>query len=106
MVNNLEIRRLELQSKLEELLDSKHVYFQPPESIRLEYPAIVYSRQSINNRFADDIVYNQNYIYQITIIDYDPDSKIANELSLWQKCRHDRQFASDNLNHYVFTLYD
>lgn len=36
--------RLELQSKLVELLGSKHVYYQPPESVKIEYPAIVYSK--------------------------------------------------------------
>ena len=35
--------RLELQNKLEELLGSRHVYFQPPESVKMEYPAIKYS---------------------------------------------------------------
>lgn len=39
--------RLELQNKLEELLGSRHVYFQPPESVKMEYPAIKYSMTGI-----------------------------------------------------------
>lgn len=35
--------RLDLQTFLEELLESKNVYFQPPESVKMKYPAIVYA---------------------------------------------------------------
>ena len=43
--------RLNLQDKLEEVLGSKQVYFQPPESLKLKYPCIVYSRS--NNLIHD-----------------------------------------------------
>ena len=46
--------RLELQSKLEELLGSRHVYYQAPESVKMEYPAIRYSRSDIDVDHADD----------------------------------------------------
>ena len=35
--------RLELQTKLEELMDSRNVYFQPPTSTTISYPCIVYN---------------------------------------------------------------
>ena len=35
--------RQELQTKLEDILGGRHVYFQPPESTKMEYPAIVFS---------------------------------------------------------------
>ena len=38
--------RLELQSKLEEILGSRQVYYQPPETVKMEYPAIVYRQNS------------------------------------------------------------
>ena len=46
--------RLELQSKLEELLGTRNVYYQPPESIKIGYPAIVYFKNNIVNRYAND----------------------------------------------------
>lgn len=49
--------RLELQNKLEELLGSRHVYFQPPESVKMEYPAIKYSMTSIKKDKADNTAY-------------------------------------------------
>lgn len=98
-------RRLELQSELETLLGSRDVYFQPPESVRMNYPAIVYELSDIGNTFADDSVYKQDIAYQVTVIDKNPDSKIVEAVSKLPKCSFNRYFASDNLNHTVFKLY-
>ena len=35
--------RLDLQALLEDLLGSRNVYYQPPESDKMNYPAIVYA---------------------------------------------------------------
>lgn len=98
-------KRLELHEKLCELLGSRNVYYQPPASVKLKYPAIVYSRNRIENRFADNAVYKQEISYQITAIFYDPDDDLPIKLSKFPKCRHDRQFVNDNLYHDVFTIY-
>lgn len=97
--------RLELQTMLEELLGSRNVYFQPPESTKLRYPAIVYSLSDIRNIHASNVVHKQNNAYQLTYIDEDPDSENVRKISKLQYCEFDRFFTSDNLNHYTFTLY-
>lgn len=97
--------RLDLQTKLETLLGSQNVYYQPPASVRMNYPAIVYSRSNIENRHADDDVYMQAYFYEVIVIDEDPDSEIVENVSKLPGCRFDRHYTSDNLNHDVFTLY-
>lgn len=97
--------RLELQSVLEEILGSRNVYFQPPSTIRMEYPAIVYSRKSIDNLHADDSVYKQDRSYELIVIDKNPDSDIVSRVSEMLLCRFDRHYKADNLNHDVFTLY-
>ena len=96
--------RLELQNLLESILGSRNVYCQPPESIKIKYPAIIYSRNNIDNNFADDIVYMQNHTYQIIVIDANPDSEIVNKISKLPMCRYNRHYTSDNLNHDVFIL--
>lgn len=96
--------RLELQNLLESILGSRNVYYQPPESIKIKYPAIIYSRNDIDNNFADDIVYIQNHTYQIIVIDANPDSEIVNKISKLPMCRYNRHYTSDNLNHDVFIL--
>lgn len=97
--------RLELHEKLCTILGSRNVYFQPPASVRLNYPAIIYFRKDIDNRYADDLVYKQDTAYDVTVIDSNPDSEIVVEVSRLPTCRFDRNYKADNLNHDVFTLF-
>ena len=97
--------RLDLHEILCDILGSRNVYFQPPESIKMEYPAIVYSRSNIDNMSANNSVYMQSYFYELTVIDSDPDSEIVKQISELPTCRFNRHFTSDNLNHDVFTLF-
>ena len=97
--------REELQIFLENILGSRHVYFQPPESVKMEYPAIVYSKSNLRNTFANNSVYAQDIAYEIIVIDKNPDSEIVRKLSITPYCRFDRQYKSENLNHDVFTIF-
>ena len=97
--------RLELQTLLEDILGSENVYYQPPESLQMSYPAIVYSLNNINGRYANDGVYIQDTAYKVVVIDYDPDSAIRDRISQLPRCRFDRHYKADNLNHYAFILY-
>lgn len=96
--------RLKLDSILREVIGNGNVYFQPSASVSMCYPAIVYERSNISNTFADDRVYKQDYIYQVTVIDKNPDSTIVDKVSLLPRCRFVRHYKADNLNHDVFTI--
>ena len=98
-------KRLELHSIFVSILGSNNVYYQPPASVQMKYPAIVYSRKNIENLHANNAVYKQLNSYEVTVIDEDPDSEIVGKVSKLPMCSHDRYFTSDNLNHDVFTLY-
>lgn len=98
-------RREELHEILCETLGSRNVYFQPPESIKMQYPAIVYSRDDIDNNFANNSVYMQSLAYSVIVIDSDPDSEAVDRVSKLPRCQYDRHYKSDNLNHDVFTIY-
>ncbi len=100
MINN----RLKLQKML--LQYCKNVYFQPPPNNQLKYPAIVYSRSDIKSSNADDEKYITHAVYTITIIDKNPDSEILFKLLDIKHMTFDRQYASNNLNHFVLTYYD
>lgn len=95
--------RLELQAELEQLCP--HVYFQPPRSTLMEYPAIRYERENIFNRHADNLPYHLAHMYQITVIDWDPDSEIVEAVAKLPRCRFERHYTADDLNHDVFTIY-
>ena len=97
-------RRLELHELLCEVLGSRNVYYQPPASVQMQYPAIRYSRYNIENEPADNIPYKQSHFYQLTVIDADPDSEIVHKVSKLPMCVFDRHYTADNLNHDVFTI--
>lgn len=97
--------RIQLQSLLETLLGSRNVYFQPPPSVKMKYPCLVYSLSSIDAKFADNKPYSNSRRYQVTAIDPNPDSSIPDKLALLPMCLHDRSYTADNLNHNVFNIY-
>lgn len=97
-------RRLELQQKLEDILGNENVYFQPPESTKIDYPAIVYERVEILNPHASNKPYLLGCRYRITLIDKNPISGLLEKLSLIPTIKHTRHYVADQLNHDVFTL--
>ena len=98
-------QRLELQDVLREILGTDQVYFQPPPTIKLVYPCIIYKRDYQLTTFADDRPYSIKKRYQVTVIDEDPDSVIPDKVAELPLCIHDRFFTADNLNHDVFKLF-
>lgn len=97
--------RLELQTILENLMGNRNVYFQPPESVKMKYPAIVYELTDIENTHADNGVYSFYKQYSVTVVDADPDSALVNQVASLPTCRFDRFYTSENLNHWAFSLY-
>lgn len=97
--------RLELHSKLCELLGSTNVYFQPPASLALKYPCIIYERDNVDIKYAGDSPYSHRIRYKITIIDYDPDSPIPMKVAMLPSVRFATAYKANNLNHDVYELY-
>lgn len=97
--------RLELQDLLKEILGSDQVYFQPPPTVKMLYPCIVYKRDYELPRFADDQPYKRDKRYMVTVIDRDPDSEVPNKLAELPLCVYDRFYTADDLNHDVFKLF-
>ena len=97
--------RLVLQSKLEELLESENVYYQPPETMKLNYPAIIYSKSNIEKRSANNGLYLHSTSYEIIVVDKKPDNPVIEKLLALPMCSYDRTYKADNLNHDVLTLY-
>ena len=90
--------RLELHEVLCSALGNRNAYFQPPESIKMKYPAVVNSQ-------ANNEVYKQAKKYQLIVIDQNPDSEIVKKISKLSRIRYDRHYISDGLNHDVFTIF-
>lgn len=98
--------RLNLDNKFREILGNGNVYFNPPESVKMNYEAIRYTRKTIENKFANNSVYKQDDCYEVIAIYKNPDSDLPRKISRLPKCSHDRQYVAGNLIHDVFTIYN
>jgi len=98
-------RRLEFHKILAGLLGSSNVYFQPPSTVKMQYPCIVYGRNKLETSYADNLAYSSRLAYTVTVIDANPDSVIPEKVSALPLCRFDRHYTAENLNHDVFNVY-
>lgn len=97
--------RLTLHARLAAILGSDNVYFQPPSGFMMNYPCIVYKRDSAETRFADDVPYVIDIRYQVTVISKDPDNTVQEAVSWLPKCTRVRTYNKDGLIHDVFNVY-
>ena len=97
--------RLDLQSILEEMLESRNVYYQPPESTKMQYDAIKYSKKTITSRYANNAAYSMMDCYELIVIARRPDHPVIKKLLMLPYCSFDRHYVADNLNHDVLTIY-
>ena len=96
--------RLELHELLLKTIGNGNVYYQPPESFKMAYPCIVYSRTAIDPLRADDEAYVKRHRYLVTHIGRDPDDCVIENLADIRGFSYDRHFVSDGLHHDVFTF--
>ena len=97
--------RLELHSIFQELLGSSNVYYQPPESIKMQYDAIRYSKKAIDSKYANDRKYSMTDCYEVIVISRLPDNPVIKKLLSLPYCSYDRHYIADNLHHDVLTIY-
>lgn len=106
MSSNLETSRLNFDAKLRSILGNSNTYFQPPENVKIDYPAIIYSLDGLDTDHADNLWYRFGYRFEVQHIHSDPDVEIMNSMrTKFIYSRFDRRFVSDNLYHDVYTIY-
>lgn len=99
-------RRIELHDKLIDILGNRNVYFQPPASVQLSYPCVIYNLGTGDIKRADNSVYAYTNSYEITFIYKKPNMDILEQmLRSFSMCSVSRVYVADNLNHYVFNVY-
>lgn len=106
-------RRLDLHQLLKKIYEEtthknsdKNVWYQPPATVRLTYPSIIYKLNDLPPTFANNLPYEIEHMYELTVIDTDPNSALREKIAKLPQCRLVRIFESDNLHHYVFHIYD
>lgn len=99
-------RREALHEQLCTVLGSRNCYFQAPTGLKMRYPCIRYDLESKEGEYADNIPYLKQHQWGLTVIDYDPESNIPDQLEdTLPYCSFDRSYCADGLNHFVLTLY-
>lgn len=105
-MKSLKQNRRELQKKLEDLLGSKNVYFQPPENIKLKFPCIIYELSSIERDFADNIPFVGALRYSVMYVSRSGTDEAFDKLSMMPYSWFERQYVTSNLYHQVFRIYN
>ena len=97
--------RLTLHEQLLTILGSTNVWFQPPSTVILKYPCIIYKLDGIDPKYANDKKYLSMKRYLITVVDRNPDTIIHEKVLELPYSDFETTFAKDNLNHYICSLY-
>lgn len=105
MANELKDARLLLHKELKELLGNDNVYYQPPETLKIQYPCIIYELNRIGKDSADNNPYKIEPSYSVTLIHKDPDNDVVDRLINCPLSSFDKAYSADNLHHYVFTFF-
>lgn len=102
--------RLDLHDIFINILGTKdeavsRVYFQPPSTMKMEYPCIIYRRSSRKDTFSNNARYLSMKQYTVIVVDKNPDSEIPDRILDLPYSSHNTPFVVDGLNHDVYTLY-
>ena len=98
--------RLSLHDKLVGILQNNNAYYQPPSGFRLQYPCVLYNQEVGDVKKANNKLYTYTKKYSVTFIYKDcNDDVIEDMLNIFNHCRLDSMYITDNLYHYVFTIY-
>lgn len=90
---------------LRQAVQHNRVYFQPPENLKIEYPAIVFHLSKIEVDRASDVPYKGAKEYSVILITKDPEPDVIDEILKIPYSSLDTTYISDGMNHFVFTIY-
>lgn len=85
--------RLQLQSVLEDILGSKNVYFQPPSTVRLQYPCIIYQLDDLPTQHANNKPYMLTHTYTITLVTTNASFDLPEKLAMIPRINHSRRYT-------------
>ena len=96
--------RLTLQEELRTLA-SKAWFRRPPDN-KMSYPCFLYRPSKAHTLRADNALYGYMHGYNVIYISKEPNENIEQQmLEKFEYCSFDREYESDGLYHYSFTLY-
>ena len=103
-----ELKWEDLRDQLYLIHDTENVYYDPPESIRMDFPCFRFELNNLDVKHADNKAYSKKPRWAVTYItrDIEEIEQVAEEmLEHFKYCNFDTSFRADNLEHAVFNLY-
>ena len=97
--------RIDLDKILRSTLGSSNVYFDPPESFKLNYPCIVYSFNGNTDIHAEDERYRRLKRYSLIYITRNADDPMVDKLDDLRFCRLTRPYTANGLFHYAYDIF-
>lgn len=98
--------RLKLQLILESIDPKAKVYYQPPSSLSIVYPCMIYKDAPSHINRASDGLYRYVRCYELSYISKSPNMEISKEiLSRFNYSKMNSSYVSDGLIHSIFTIY-
>lgn len=94
-----------LKDLLKSLPGENSIYFQPPPTIQMTYPALVFELSKLSAIHSNNRPYILREMYLITAIYSDPESSLPKDIAKLPGCAFDRVFIADNRYHAVFTIH-
>nr|DAY36821.1 MAG TPA: tail completion protein [Caudoviricetes sp.] len=95
----------DLLHMLQQAVQHYQVYFQPPENLKITYPAVIFHLSKIEIDHASDVPYKGAKEYSVTLITKDPEPDVIDEILKIPYSSLDTTYISDGMNHFVFTVY-
>ena len=95
--------RVQLHNLLKTFTDN--VYYQTPESFKMKYPCIRYSKNKRTPSYADGAPYRMAIGYNIMVISSNPDDEIPDQIAALPMAKQVTRYQSKNLYHDVFDIY-
>ena len=97
--------RLELHALLTAIPEVQAVYFVAPSNVALNYPCLIYERDSSYRAQASNTTHFAMRRYLITVVDRRADSPIPDSVEALPYTRFDRYYRTSGLHHHVFQTF-
>lgn len=104
METNRETLQKILMRFQEEAGETPHVYFDPPESLKLVYPCFVYHFINSVDLYANNVVYLRSYEYSVRYITKKADPILPEAIMDLPYASFESHYTADNLHHFMFTF--
>ena len=84
--------------------EEPHVYFQPPESVKMQYPCFVYHQSQDDVIHGNDRPYLHREVYEVPYITRQAEPVLPEAMKGLPNTRFNRRYTAENLNHFAFTV--